>query len=119
LPEEQRTHKLHTTILQKYDKRVIEWCFIDRADECYKQADLVILLDVAKPIVACRVFKRYIKNILHWDYRETFRSVLWLMQRAMMYQNPKSKYSLYRHIADCERYWCKYIVIHDAKDILC
>lgn len=118
LPEEQRKHKLHTTILQKYDKRVIEWCFVDWADECYKKADLVILLNVSKFTVAWRVFKRYIINILHWNFTETFRWVIWLMQRAMSYQNPKNRHSLYRHIEDCKKYGCTYIIIRDVKEIL-
>lgn len=118
LPMEQRTHKLHQTILQKYDKWVIEWLALDRADECYKKADLVIVFNVPSWVVAWRIFRRYVRNVLRWDFTETFWWMFSLAKRAMTYQNPKSTYSLRRHIEDCKKYKCNYVVINDAKEIL-
>jgi adenylate kinase family enzyme len=117
LPTEQRMYKLHQ-ILKEHNKRVIEWCSVDRPDECYKQADLVIVLDVSTYIVAWRIFKRYVSRIIHWDFRETFRWMMWLAKRAMSYQDPKRTHSLRRHIEDCKKYKCNYVVVRDAKEVL-
>jgi hypothetical protein len=118
LPMQQRTYKLHHTILQQHHKRIIEWFAIDRAEECYQKADLVIILNVSKFIVVWRIFKRYVSQIVRWNLTQTFVWMIKLMIRAMSYQNPKSKYSLRRHIEDCEKYRCNYVVIRDAKEIL-
>jgi hypothetical protein len=45
--------------------------------------------------------------------------VICLMYWAFMYyQKPKGKYSFSRHIEDCKKYECNYIVICDAKELL-
>jgi hypothetical protein len=75
-------------------------------------------LNVSKFTVAWRIFKRYIFRIIRWDFTETFRWVMWLIQRAMTYQNPESRHSFRRHLEDCKKYKCNYIVIRDAKEIL-
>ncbi len=117
LPMEQRDYKLNA-LLQEHIKRVIEWCAVDRSDICYQEADLVIVLDVSKYIVAWRIFKRYLYLIFHWNFTGTFVWMINLIQRAMKYQNPKTHHSLYRHINDCKKYKCDYIVIHHDKEIL-
>jgi adenylate kinase family enzyme len=118
LPVEQRTYKLHHTILQKYDTWVIEWFAVGWADRCYQEADLVIIFDVSRRVIAWRIIKRYILWILHWDFTKNFFEMIVLLRWAITYQNHKSIYSLRRHIDDCEKYKCNYVVIRDAKEIL-
>jgi len=118
LSDREREQKLRE-ILQKHTQRVIEWCVIDRADECYILADLVVLLKVPGYIVAWRVLKRYIHRLLHWIYAGSLWWTLSLMYRSFMYyQKSKGKYSFHRHIQDCKKYKCNYMVIRDAKEIL-
>ena len=117
LPVEQRVPKLHT-LLETHRKWVIEWCFVDWANECYLEANLVIILNVSKYTVAWRILKRYFLNLCRGDFTETFGWVMALVKRAMSYQDPKRTYSLRRHIEDCKKYECNYVVIHDAQEIL-
>ncbi len=118
LPKEQRIYKLYHNILQQHKKRIIEWFAIDRADECYQKADLVIILNVSKYIVAWRLLKRYISQIIRLNFTQKFLWLIDLIKRAMTYQDPKSIHSLRRHIEDCKKYNCNCIVIRDAKEIL-
>lgn len=118
LSDDERKQKLHE-ILHKHDKRIIEWCVVDRADICYSSANLVILFKVPGYIVVWRVFKRYIYRLFHWIYTGSLWWTLSLMYRSFMYyQKSKGKYSFHRHIEDCKKYKCNYIVIRDAKEIL-
>lgn len=117
LAQEKRISVVHS-LLEKNKKRIIDWFALDRADECYKKSDLVIVLNVSKFTVAWRLIKRYLTKVMHWDFTQTFRWLLWLIQRAMTYQNPKSTHSFRRQIEDCKKYKCNYIIIRDAKEIL-
>lgn len=113
----QRTNKLHD-IMKQNKKRIIECGGIGWADECYQNADLVIIFNVPRFLLARRILKRYVSHIVHWDFSQTFVSMIKIIQRAMTYYNPKSEHSLYRHVEDCKKYNCKYIVIRDAKEVL-
>lgn len=119
LSEEKRKYKIQQ-ILKQYKKWIVEWCVIDWADICYNSADLVIVLKISWYVAVWRVFKRYISRIFHWEYAWSFLWTLSLMYRSFMYyQKPKGKYSFHRHIEDCKKYNCNYIIIRDAKEILC
>jgi len=118
LSDSQRKQKLDE-ILYHQSQRIIEGCVIDWADECYTSADLVVLLKVPGCVVAWRVFIRYIYRLFHWMYAGSLWWVIYLMYWAFMYyQKPKGKYSFSRHLEDCKKYGCKYIIIGDAKEIL-
>lgn len=78
----------------------------------------LLFFNVPRFVLARRIFKRYIHHIIYKDASQTFLSMIKIIQRAMTYYNPKSKDSFYRHINDCKKYKCKYIVIRDAKEIL-
>ena len=111
---EERAYKLHHDILLPHKKWIIEWFAVDRVDECYQQADLVIVLDVLGIITSRRMIKRY----FHKNSTRNFLWIIKLIKRALQYHNYSNPYSVYRLINDCKRYKCKYIVIHDAKEIL-
>ncbi len=114
LPLDQRAYTLHHDILLPYKKWIIEWFAVDRVDECYQKADLVIVLDVPGIVTSRRMIKRYF-------HRTSTRNFLWiikLIKRALKYHNHSNPYSVHRLIGDCKRYKCKYIIIHDAKEIL-
>jgi adenylate kinase family enzyme len=118
LSDDERKQKLDE-ILQHNKQRIIEWCVIDRADECYLLADLVIVFKIPWYIAAWRIMKRYFSRMFSWKSVWTFLWMLSLMYRAYMYyQWSKGKYSFHRHIEDCKKYKCNYIIIRDAKEIL-
>ncbi len=114
LPLDQRAYKLHHDILLQRKKWVIEWFAVDRVDECYQKADLIIVLDVHGIVTSRRMIKRYFR-------RHSTRNFLWilkLIKRALKYHNHSNPYSIHRLIRDCEKYKCNYVVIRDAKEIL-
>lgn len=118
LSDSEREKKL-SDILRWNQNWIIEWCVIDWANKCYKTADLVVLIKIPWYIAAWRIIKRYISRLFCWRYAWTFLWTLSLMYRAFMYyHNSKGKYSFSRHLEDCKKYKCNYIVIHDINDIL-
>lgn len=116
-PVEERTRLLTTTILDIYDTWIVEWFAVDRADECYKQADLVIVFDVPKYIVAWRILRRTLISFFKWDFTQHGSWFFSFISWAMKYTTPWHPHSFARHIEDCKKYACNYIIIHDAKEI--
>lgn len=118
LSDNERKQKLDN-ILQRNAQWIVEWCVVDWADECYMLADLIIVLKIPSYVAAWRIMKRYLSRIFSWKYAWTFWWMLSLMYRAYeYYQWSKGKYSFCRHIQDCKKYKCKYMIIRDAKEIL-
>ncbi|MCX6823440.1 MAG: hypothetical protein NTX91_05660 [candidate division SR1 bacterium] len=114
LPLDQRAYKLHHDILLHHKQWVIEGFAVDRVDECYQKADLVIVLDVHGIITSRRMIKRY----FHRYSTRNFWGIVKLIQWALKYHSHSNPYSVHRLIHDCEKYKCNYVVIRDAKEIL-
>jgi adenylate kinase family enzyme len=113
LPVEKRIKKLQD--ICSLPEWITEGTWSNYAEDAFKKADIIILMNTSKSLCVYRILKRYL--LRKKQEKDTFRGSLKLARAVFKYHFTKDPVSLYAHKSLIKKYKKKLFIIRKKSEI--